>query len=82
MLYRLLTVDESIVYKVPTIRKLLALFDNYEMDVSRRENVTPHKLREDDDFINAVLDTHVMQTAMQFLNEKGFRIKYTVSFQF
>lgn len=75
MIHRLLSIDESIVYKVPTIRKLLALFDNYEMDVSRRENITPLKLREDDDFINAVLDTQVMQTAMHFLNKKGSRIE-------
>lgn len=77
MFYRLLSIDESIVYKVPTIRRLLALFDNYEMDVSRRENVTPHKLREDDNFINAVLDTQVMQTAMYFLNKKGLQIECT-----
>lgn len=57
---------------------MLALFDNYEMDVSRRENVTPHKLREDDDFINAVLDTQVMQTAMHFLNKKGFSIEFLI----
>lgn len=82
MLHRLLNIDESIVYKVPTIRKLLALFDNYEMDVSRKENVTPHKLREDDDFIDAVLDTQVMQTAMYFLNKKGFRIEYVIFFRF
>lgn len=61
---------------------MLALFDNYEMDVSQSENVTPHKLREDDDFINAILDTQVMQTAMHFLSKKGFQIDYEISFSF
>lgn len=54
---------------------MLTLFDNYEMDVSRTENVIPNKLREDDEFINAVLDTQVMKTAMYFLSEKGFPVK-------
>lgn len=71
-LFRLLKIDESIIYKVPTIRKLRALFDNYEVDASDSENVTPNELQENDDFINAVLDTTVMQTAMKFLNRKGF----------
>lgn len=71
-LFRLLKIDESIIYKVPTIRKLRALFDNYEVDASDSENVTPNELQENDDFINAVLDTKVMQTAMKFLNRKGF----------
>lgn len=70
-LFRLLKIDESIIHKVPTIRKLRALFDNYEVDASDSENVTPNELQENDDFINAVLDTQVMKTAMKFLNRKG-----------
>lgn len=66
-----MNIDESIVYKVPTIEKLRALFDNYELDTSRSENVTPNELQENADFINAVLDTRVMQTAMKFLHRKG-----------
>lgn len=67
----LLTIDESIVYNVSTIAKMRALFDNYKMDVKKKENITPYKLREDADFLNAVLDTKVMQTAMHFLHTKG-----------
>lgn len=52
------------------------------MDVSRKENVTPYKLREDDDFINAVLDTQVMRTAMNFLNQKGFKTEHITFFNF
>lgn len=59
------------VYKVPTIKKLRALFDNYELDASDSEHVTPNELQENGDFINAVLDTRVMKTAMNFLNRKG-----------
>lgn len=64
--------DENIIYKVPTIEKLRALFDNYELDASHSEHVTPNERQENDNFINAVLDTKVMQTAMAFLNKKGF----------
>lgn len=69
---RLLNIDESIVYKVPTIAKMRVLFDNFKMDVHEEEEVTPQKLRQHDDFLNAVLDTKVMQTAMDFLHTKGF----------
>lgn len=71
-----MSIDESIIYKVPTIQKLRALFDNYELDASDSEIVTPNELQENDDFINAVLDTQVMQTAMKFLNKKGFYIRF------
>lgn len=70
---RLLSVDEQTVYKVPTIEKLRALFDNYEVDASNSENVTPNERQENADFINAVLDTKVMQTTMEFLNKKGLK---------
>lgn len=69
--HRLLSIDESAVYKVPTIKKLRALFDNYELDSSAAENVTTSETSEENEFINAVLDTQVMQTAMGFLNKKG-----------
>lgn len=73
--------DESIVYRVPTIEKLRALFDNYELDASHSENVTSNERQENDDFINAVLDSKVMQTAMEFLNKKGLHILNAFLFQ-
>lgn len=73
--FRLLDVDESVVYKVPTIAKLLVLFDNYELDSADSETVTPEEEIEENEFINAVLDTQVMQTAMNFLHKKGYFVK-------
>lgn len=70
-IFRLLNVDESIVYGIPTIAKLRALFDNYELDATDKEVITTHEKNEENDFINAVLDTKVMKTAMQFLHKKG-----------
>lgn len=69
--FRLLSVNESVVFKVPTIQKLRALYDNYELDASTRENVTPDERIEEKEFLDAVLDTKVMKTAMEFLHHKG-----------
>lgn len=71
LFFSLLTVDESVVYKIPTIAKMRALYDNYELDSSVRENVTPDEVLEEKEFVNEILDTQVMQTAMKFLNRKG-----------
>lgn len=57
---------------VPTIVKLQALYDNYELDTMTVENVTTAELREEDEFLNKVLDTAVMKAAMNYLTQKGF----------
>lgn len=66
-----MSVNESVVFKVPTIQKLRALYDNYELDASTRENVTPDERIEEKEFLDAVLDTKVMKTAMEYLHHKG-----------
>lgn len=55
---------------VTTINKLRALFDNYEMDATIIEKESDVERREQNDFINAVLNTKVMKTLMQFLVKK------------
>lgn len=54
-----------------TINKLRALFDNYELDTSVVENVTISEKREEDEFLEKVLDTEVMKIAMNYLKQKG-----------
>lgn len=66
-----MSVNESVVFKVPTIQKLRALYDNYELDASTRENVTPDERIEEKEFLDAILDTKVMKSAMEFLHHKG-----------
>lgn len=68
---RLLTVDEIIFDKVPTIKKMRSLYDNYEMDSYVKETVSSNEQKEEDDFIREMLDTPVMKTAMKFLHQKG-----------
>lgn len=69
---RLIQVDESIMDATQTLIKMRALFDNYEADASINEHVTPNERREENEFLNAVLDTQVMRTAMKFLQDKGW----------
>lgn len=59
------------VLRRPTYSKLLALFDNYEAAVNITETVTNEELAEESAFLDAVLDTAVMQETHRFLiNQK------------
>lgn len=68
---RLLTVDETIFDKVPTIKKMRYLYDNYEVDSNTKETVTSSEQTEENDFIREILNTPVMKAAMKFLQQKG-----------
>jgi poly(U)-specific endoribonuclease len=46
--------DESI-FKRPTYQKFIALLDNYERACGVEEDVTPHELKENRDFINEIM---------------------------
>lgn len=67
----LLQVDESILDATETLSKMRALFDNYEMDAAVNEHVSPIERKEENEFLNAILATPVMRTAMKFLQDKG-----------
>lgn len=62
--------DKSILESTETLRKMRNLFDNYEVDASVNEYVSPKERIEEMEFVNAILATQVMQTAMQFLKTK------------
>lgn len=68
---RLLSVRNSTLSGIQTIVKLRALYDNYELDTMTVENVTPIERQEEDAFLDKVLDTEVMKTAMRYLQQKG-----------
>lgn len=63
--------DESILDATETLSKMRALFDNYEMNAAVNEHVSPIERKEENDFLNAILATPVMRTAMKFLQDKG-----------
>lgn len=48
-----------------------ALFNNYELDAAINEYVSPNEREEENEFIDELLKTPVMKTAMKFLQDKG-----------
>lgn len=53
-----------------------ALFNNYELDSAINEYVSPIEREEENEFINEILKTPVMKTAMKFLQDKGMVTTY------
>lgn len=47
------------------------LYNNYEIDTTVNEHVTPFERNEENDFLDAIMATSVMRHAMQFLQQKG-----------
>lgn len=70
----MLTLNETILSATPTLVKMRQLFDNYEIDTSVNEYVSPQERQEENEFLDAVLATPVMIAAMRFLQTKGWFI--------
>jgi len=68
-------------FEVPTIATLLALHDNYEPVVSEEEEVTREEIQEERDFIDACVDTKVMEMAQEWLVSKGLIADDKVTFK-
>jgi len=66
----LMTVEPA-AYQTGTVALLVALFDNYDAEVSIRENVTPEESAEDAAFLDAVFATPIFQKLGDFLTSKG-----------
>lgn len=67
----LLTV-KSEAYEIPTIKALLALHDNYELDVKMKETVTSEERKEESELLDKFLETEVVKLTMKFLADKGY----------
>lgn len=59
-------------YEIPTVKSVLALHDNYELDVKTKETVTPEERKEESDLLDAFLSTDVMKETMKYLSDKGY----------
>lgn len=68
---KFLAVDEAQLFAVPTVEKMRALYNNYELDTSVNEHSTALEKNEENDFIDELLKTNVMRTLMQFLQTKN-----------
>lgn len=58
-------------YGIPTISKLARLYDNYVAEVNVMETVTFEERTEENDFLDAVLASDIMQLTQEFLRTKG-----------
>jgi poly(U)-specific endoribonuclease len=55
----------------PTFRAFLNLLDNYEMETGVEENVTAVELKENNDFLELIMVTPVMQYCYRYCREYG-----------
>lgn len=67
----MITIDKQSILSHPTLSKLYALFDNYELDVLTNEYESPAEKVEQTEFIDAISRTAVMQHTKTFLQTKG-----------
>ncbi|XP_014250564.1 poly(U)-specific endoribonuclease homolog [Cimex lectularius] len=65
----LIKMDKSVL-EIPTIKKILPLYDNYDADANHDEVVTPEERKEELAFLDAVLSTPSMQLTKKFLQDK------------
>ncbi|XP_057318665.1 endoribonuclease CG2145 [Microplitis mediator] len=67
----LLTVNPAAL-QIPTISKVLTIYDNYQLDSRVNEHISPLQRTEESLLVDTFLSTNVMSAAMKFLADKGF----------
>lgn len=67
---RLLTIKPE-AYNIPTISKIILLYNNYILETTESEYSTPQEKAEENDLIDAIISTQVMQQTRNFLIDKG-----------
>ncbi|XP_043480501.1 poly(U)-specific endoribonuclease homolog isoform X2 [Leptopilina heterotoma] len=58
--------------QIPTIQKVLTIYDNYQLDTRTNEHINPSQRQEESLLVDTFLSTNVMSFAMRFLSNKGF----------
>ncbi|XP_014469480.1 PREDICTED: poly(U)-specific endoribonuclease homolog isoform X2 [Dinoponera quadriceps] len=67
----LLTVSPEAL-QIPTVQRVLSIFDNYQLDTHTNEYISPAQRQEESLLVDTFLSTNVMATAMRFLADKSF----------
>lgn len=62
---------QSEVFGIPTVSKLLELHNNYVLQSAENEHVTAMEKTEENNLLDDLLATNVMQYARNFLIQKG-----------
>lgn len=63
-------------FKIPTIAKLIVLHDNYIVQTNVAEQITDNEKYEENDFLDAILSTSVMEFTRNFLISTGTNSNY------
>ncbi|XP_014218463.1 poly(U)-specific endoribonuclease homolog [Copidosoma floridanum] len=58
--------------KIPTIERVLSIYDNYKLNTKENEVISPLQREEEKNLVDTFLSTNVMSHAMRFLADKGF----------
>lgn len=58
-------------YQIPTVQRVLAIFDNYQLDTHTNEHISVLQREEESLLVDTFLSTNVMSAAMRFLADKG-----------
>lgn len=58
-------------FKIPTIEKIRMFYNNYILEVTENEYVTPQEKNEENDLIDAMAATPVMQHTRNLLIQHG-----------
>jgi len=72
---------DTAVFRKPVYRKLLALYDNYNVDAGVVEDRTRTERQEEDAFLDEVLKSSTMKSALQFLKSKKLFTKSDAEFR-
>lgn len=62
-------------FQIPTIQRVLSIFDNYHLDIPTEEDISlvqTFKKKEESLLVDTFLNTSVMAAATRFLADKGF----------
>lgn len=62
-------------FDIPTIAKVITIYDNYKLDTRENEYISPAQRNEESLLVDTFLSTNVMSAAMRFLADKGFIAK-------
>jgi len=71
--------DQSVLRR-PLYRKLMAMYENYEVDTTVRESVSRAETQEEEAFLQEVTRSTVMQEAIRFLKAKNLLTKSQADF--
>lgn len=62
---------ERAAFSIPSISKFLELFNNYILESNQNEVYTAQEKSEENDLLDTILSTNVMQYTRNFLIQKG-----------